>query len=190
MLVLASASPRRQELLAQAGYSFTVQPSSIPEILRAGENPVTFALRLAREKAEATQASLPDAQSSLILGADTIVIAPNGEVLGKPANSADAARMLSLLSGTTHQVLTGLCLLSPTRTEVAAELTYVTMHTLSADDIAAYIATGEPFGKAGAYAIQGRAACWIPRIHGCYFNVVGLPLALATSMLEAAGCTR
>ena len=188
MLVLASASPRRQELLTQAGYSFTVQPSAIPELQHPGEHPIALASRLAREKAETTMATLPDPQSSLILGADTIVIAPNGEVLGKPTDVADAARMLSLLSGTTHQVVTGLCLLSSTRTEVAAELTYVTMHTLPADDIAAYMATREPFGNAGAYAIQGRAARWIPRIHGCYFNVVGLPLALATSMLEAAGC--
>ncbi len=189
MLVLASASPRRQELLAQAGYSFTVQPSAISELQHPGEHPIAFASRLAREKAEAIQATLPDAQSSLILGADTIVIATNGEVLGKPANSADAARMLSLLSGTTHQVVTGLCLISPKRTEVAAELTYVTMHTLSPEEIAAYIETDEPFGKAGAYAIQGRAARWVPRIHGCYFNVVGLPLALVSSMLEAAGCS-
>jgi len=194
MLVLASASPRRRELLTQAGFSFTVQAADIEEVQRPQEDPAAFVLRLAREKAEAVYSRLtadPDADPSpLVLGADTVVIAPDGSVLGKPDGSNDAARMLGLLAGNTHRVLTGVCLRSATRTEVAAELTYVTMHTLSADEIAAYIATGEPFGKAGAYAIQGYAARWIPRIHGCYFNVVGLPLALVTSMLHAAGCTR
>jgi len=203
MLVLASASPRRRDLLSQAGFSFTVQAADIPEVQRPQEDPVAFVLRLAREKADAVYTARLDrsetcpgaspvpgaASSPLVLGADTVVVAPDGSVLGKPAGVDDAARMLGLLAGNTHRVLTGVCLRSATRTEVAAELTYVTMHTLSGEEIAAYIATGEPFGKAGAYAIQGFAARWIPRIHGCYFNVVGLPLALVTSMLHAAGCT-
>jgi septum formation protein len=187
MLVLASASPRRSELLTQAGYSFAVHPADISEEPRPNENPIAFALRLAREKADAVFAAiepLAEPNSPIVLGADTIVVAPDGSILGKPADAEDAARMLRLLSGATHQVVTGVCVRSATQTEVAAELTWVTMHTLSANEIAAYVASGEPFGKAGAYAIQGSAARWIPRIHGCYFNVVGLPLALVACMLE------
>ena len=184
MLVLASASPRRRELLAQAGFTFTVTPASIPEDPQPGENPVSYVTRLAREKAETVFARL---QSEIVvLGADTTVVAPNGEILGKPADATDAARMLRLLSGATHQVITGVAVVSSSGTETAAEVTHVTMLTLSDEEIAAYIATGEPMDKAGAYAIQGRAARWIPRIHGCYFNVVGLPLALVSGMLEGA----
>jgi len=184
MLVLASASPRRRELLAQAGFTFTVTPASIPEDPQPGENPVSYVTRLAREKAETVFARL---QSEIVvLGADTTVVAPNGEILEKPTDAADAARMLRLLSGATHQVITGVAVVSSSGTETAAEVTHVTMLTLSDEEIAAYIATGEPMDKAGAYAIQGRAARWIPRIHGCYFNVVGLPLALVSGMLEGA----
>lgn len=195
MLVLASASPRRRELLAQAGYAFQVLHPSVCEDLRPGESPIGYVLRLAREKAEAVAASPefaalprdPD-QPHLILGADTTVVAPNGEVLAKPEDDADAARMLRLLAGATHKVITGVALVVPALTdaitEVAAEVTWVTMLTPTEEDIARYIATGEPHGKAGAYAIQGQAARWIPRIHGCYFNVVGLPLALVASMIE------
>ncbi|MFZ0663535.1 MAG: Maf family protein [Acidobacteriaceae bacterium] len=184
MLVLASASPRRRELLAQAGFAFTVAPASIPEDLRPGENPVAYVTRLAREKAQKVYAQLDSPQSTVVLGADTTVVAPNGEVLGKPADAADAARMLRLLSGATHQVITGVAVVSSEEIETAAEVTHVTVLTLSDEEIAAYVATGEPMDKAGAYAIQGYAARWIPRIHGCYFNVVGLPLALVSGMLE------
>jgi septum formation protein len=193
MLVLASASPRRKELLAQAGLDFRVMPSSIPEELRSGEPPIAYVTRVAREKAHAVFAVLAanvgnssEDGTLLVLGADTTVVAPSGEILGKPVDAADAARMLRLLSGATHQVVTGVCLLSKAGEEVAAEVTYVTMNTLSDAEIAAYIATGEPDDKAGAYGIQGYAARWIPRIHGCYFNVMGLPLALATNMIEGA----
>jgi septum formation protein len=185
MLVLASASPRRKELLAQAGFTFTVAPASISEDLRVGENPVAYATRLAREKAENVYARLSlQERRPIVLGADTTVVAPNGNVLGKPADEADAARMLRLLSGATHQVITGVTVVSEHGTEVAAEVTHVSVVTLSDDEIAAYIATGEPMDKAGAYAIQGYAGRWIPQIHGCYFNVVGLPLALVAGMLE------
>jgi septum formation protein len=196
MLVLASASPRRRDLLAQAGYAFEVLAAEVCEDPRPGEAPIGYVLRLAREKAEAVAASpafaaLARAQQEpvIILGADTTVVAPNGALLAKPEDDADAARMLRLLAGATHQVVTGIALLAPTAspapiTEVAAEVTWVTMLTPSTEDIARYIATGEPRGKAGAYAIQGQAARWIPRIHGCYFNVVGLPLALVASMIE------
>lgn len=199
MLVLASASPRRRDLLAQAGYSFEVLPSSIPEAVRPGENPIAYVLRLAREKAEAVarsdafQALAHSAESedaALILGADTTVVAPAGQVLEKPETDAEAARMLRLLSGATHQVVTGVAVLAGATLEVAAEVTHVTMLSLSEEEIAAYIATGEGRGKAGAYAIQGRAARWIPRVHGCYFNVVGLPLALVADMIEGAQLRR
>jgi septum formation protein len=190
MLVLASASPRRQQLLAQAGYEFTVVPANIPEERRADEPPVAFATRLAREKAQAifdqrSQSRDVGAANAarLVLGADTIVVTAE-EILGKPRDAADAARMLRLLSGRAHQVVTGVCLISADKAEVAAEATTVVMRAISDEEIAAYVATGEPLDKAGAYAIQGYAARWIPRIEGCYFNVVGLPLARVASLLE------
>jgi len=188
MLVLASASPRRKELLTQAGFTFRVHASSIPEESRPGEDPVAFATRLAREKAEAVfkqQAALDIPNDPLlVLGADTIVVSAAKEILGKPKDASDAARMLHLLSGGTHSVVSGVCLVSHSGIEVASELTYVTMTTIAAEEIESYIRTGDPMDKAGAYAIQGYAARWIPRIHGCYFNVVGLPLALVTNMVE------
>jgi septum formation protein len=193
MLVLASASPRRRDLLTQAGFEFTVLPSSVCEDVIAGESAIAYVLRLAREKAEAVAASeelraLVEGgdETPLILGADTTVVAPTGEILAKPEDEADAARMLRLLSGAVHQVITGVALAAGGGVEVAAEVTHVTMLTLSDAEIAAYVASGEPHGKAGAYAIQGRAGRWIPRVHGCYFNVVGLPLALVTNMIEGA----
>jgi septum formation protein len=190
MLVLASASPRRKELLAQAGYTFTVSPAHIPEDPRPNESPIAYVVRLAREKAEGVYSQLSprenEADPLLVLGADTTVVAPNGEILGKPVDAADAARMLRLLAGATHQVITGVAIVSPDNLETAAEVTHVSILTLSESEIAEYIATNEPMDKAGAYAIQGRAARWIPRVHGCYFNVVGLPLALVSSMIEGS----
>ncbi len=194
MLVLASASPRRRDLLAQAGYTFTVLASQINEDLHPNEQPIPYVLRLARQKAEAVAASpacaaLAAQHSSeplLILGADTTVVAPNGEMLAKPDSDQDAARMLRLLAGATHQVITGVALVAGAHTEIAAEVTHVTFLSPSDEEIARYVATGEPRGKAGAYAIQGRAARWIPRVHGCYFNVVGLPLALVSGMIAGA----
>jgi septum formation protein len=186
-LILASASPRRRELLTQAGYRFEVQPSSIPEARRPGEDAIRFATRLAREKAEEIFARhTPSTTPVMVLGADTVVVC-DGEIMGKPADAADAARMLLLLSGRTHQVVTGVAVVwGIGSAEVAAEMTQVTMRTLSSQEVADYVAGGEPIDKAGAYAIQGYAGRWIPRIHGCYFNVVGLPLALVTSLLEGA----
>jgi septum formation protein len=196
-LILASASPRRRELLAQAGYHFEVQPSAVPESRRPGEDAIRFATRLAREKAEEVfarrQAAPETLEPAMVLGADTVVVC-DGEVMGKPADPADAARMLLLLSGRTHQVVTGVAVVWGTGTrmnpgpvvQVAAELTQVTMQTLSPEEVSRYVASGEPMDKAGAYAIQGYAGRWIPRISGCYFNVVGLPLALVSSLLEAA----
>lgn len=188
MLVLASSSPRRRELLAQAGFTFTIEPASIPEDVRPGENAVAYVTRLAREKAEcvyARSATQGDAEL-MVLGADTTVVAPTGEILAKPESEADAARMLRMLAGATHQVMTGVAVVSASGIETAAEVTHVSMVTLRDEEIAAYVATGEPMDKAGAYGIQGYAARWIPRIQGCYFNVMGLPLALVSAMLEGA----
>ena len=187
MIVLASASPRRRELLAQAGFIFEVVPSSIPEIRKPSESAIAFATRLAREKAQDVAARLTgnDLQTALILGADTVVVAED-EVLGKPVDEVDARRMLRLLAGRTHMVVTGVCMLRGEYVDTAAEITFVTMHTISDEEITAYIATGEPWDKAGGYAIQGYAARWIPRIQGCYFNVVGLPIALVSAMIEGA----
>jgi septum formation protein len=190
MLVLASASPRRQELLRNAGIEFTVRPANIPEIPLAEESPRACAERLAREKAHAVLLQQP---GKLVLGADTIVVV-DGEILGKPRDEADAMRMLRLLSGRTHQVITGVCLVGALRTEnqkletgfedTRSESTLVSMTTLTDDDIHSYIASGEPMDKAGAYAIQGMASRWIPHIDGDYFNVVGLPVALVHRMLK------
>jgi len=187
MLVLASASPRRRELLTQAGYTFRVHAAQVNEDPLPGEEPITYVTRLAREKAEAVFRELSadeHGEPLLVLGADTTVTVDR-EILGKPENAADAARMLRLLSGRSHRVMTGVALISAGATEVAAEVTAVRFLTLSDEEIAAYVATGEPMDKAGAYAIQGRAARWIPRIEGCYFNVMGLPLALVAELVEA-----
>ena len=196
MLVLASASPRRRELLAQAGFTFSVHPAHIPEDPLAGEDPIAYVTRLAREKAQvvfrslstednAKQESDSEPSELVVLGADTTVTLDD-EILGKPEDATDAARMLRRLSGRTHRVITGVAVVSAQRVEVAAEATAVRFLTLSDQEIDAYVATGEPMDKAGAYAIQGLAARWIPRIEGCYFNVVGLPLALVAAMLD--GC--
>jgi septum formation protein len=193
MLVLASASPRRRELLLQAGFSFEVRPARIPEEPLEGEDPFTYVTRLAREKARAVFDELTSSngqagkvhlngESLAVLGADTTVTLDNA-ILGKPGDAADAARMLRLLSGRTHRVITGVALVTAEGAEVAAEATEVRFLALSDEEIAAYVASGEPMDKAGAYAIQGRAARWIPRIEGCYFNVVGLPLALVSRLL-------
>lgn len=185
-LVLASASPRRRELLTQAGFTFSVHPAHIAEDPLPGEEPIAYVTRLAREKAEAVfrQLSAASGADLAVLGADTTVTL-DGLILAKPEDGADAARMLRMLSGRTHRVITGVAVVTADRTEVAAEVTAVRFVTLSEEEISAYIATGEPMDKAGAYGIQGRAAQWIPRIEGCYFNVVGLPLALVSAMLEA-----
>jgi len=196
MLVLASASPRRRELLSQVGYRFEVHPAHIPEDPLPGEDPIVYVTRLAREKAEVVYRILADAHPKpeesgqphlVVLGADTTVTVDN-TILGKPEDAADAARILRLLSGRTHRVITGVALVTSKGSEVAAEVTAVRFLTLSEAEIAAYVATGEPMDKAGAYAIQGRAARWIPRIEGCYFNVVGLPLALVCTLLESCAC--
>jgi septum formation protein len=193
MLVLASASPRRQEILRNAGIPFTVQAADIDETPLKDEPPRDCAERLAREKALAVWRMRP---GDLVLGADTIVVV-DGAILGKPADGDDAARMLRLLSGKVHQVITGVCVVgavgssqsasSEPEARTASETTLVTMNDLSGAEIRGYVATGEPMDKAGAYAIQGIASRWIPRIEGDYSNVVGLPMALVYRMLLERG---
>ena len=182
-LILASASPRRRELLVQAGFTFEVFPAHVNEDTRPMEDPIAYVVRLARDKAEAVYAKVRDPEA-IILGADTTVTL-DGHILAKPEDASDAARMLRILSGRTHRVITGLAITSASGTEVAAEVTGVQFLTLTDEEISAYVATGEPMDKAGAYGIQGYAGKWIPRVEGCYFNVVGLPLALVSTMLEA-----
>src|SRR3954447_26182451 len=189
MLVLASASPRRRELLTQAGFTFTVHPAHVPEDPLPGEAPIAYVTRLARQKAEAVFQEIshsPSALQPVVLGADTTVTIDN-QILAKPEDPSVAARMLRQLSGRSHHVITGVAVVTATSTEVAAEITAVRFLSLSDAEIESYVASGEPMDKAGAYAIQGRAARWIPRIEGCYFNVVGLPLALVTTLLEPLG---
>jgi septum formation protein len=183
MLVLASASPRRQELLRNAGIPFEVQPAHISEDPRPGEQAKDCAERLAREKALAVAKQRP---RDIVLGADTVVVVDN-QILGKPSDTADAARMLRLLSGREHQVITGVCVVAGGQWSVAREATSVTMSEITDKEIADYVATGEPMDKAGAYAIQGIASRWIPRIEGDYSNVVGLPIALVYRMLRDSG---
>jgi septum formation protein len=186
MLILASASPRRQELLHSAGISFVVQAADIDETPLAGEAARECAERLAREKALAVWRVRPQ---DTVLGADTIVVVDE-VILGKPADAEDAVRMLRLLSGRAHQVITGVCLVGPSGSgepRTASQTTIVTVNELSDAEIREYVATGEPMDKAGAYAIQGRASRWIPRIEGDYSNVVGLPVALVYAMLRERG---
>jgi septum formation protein len=185
MLVLASASPRRSELLRNAVIAFEVQPAHVEEAPLPGELAQALAERLAREKAMAVAAKRA---KDIVLGADTVVVI-DGEILGKPADAADAARMLRLLSGRRHEVITGVCLVAGGQWSVASETTSVTMSEISEKEIAEYVATGEPMDKAGAYAIQGIASRWIPRIEGDYSNVVGLPVALVWRMLQQAQAT-
>ena len=179
MLILASQSPRRQELLERAGIPFIIRAANIREERMAGEDPGAYVCRLAREKAE----SVPRAAGEIILGADTVVVAGD-DVLGKPAGAENAAGMLRRLSGCEHEVVTGICLRASHHLIVDKESTRVRFVKLSEAEIAAYVASGEPMDKAGAYAIQGLASKFIDRVEGCYFNVVGLPVALVWRRLK------
>jgi len=184
VLVLASASPRRQELLREAGISFVVQAAEIDETPRKGEAPEPYARRLAGEKARAVARKFP---GDLVLAADTIVIVDD-EILGKPRDREDAVRMLRGLSGREHRVLTAVALVVPGKgVELKCSTTRVHFRKLKEGEIQEYIAGGEPMDKAGAYAIQGGAAGWVTRLDGDYSNVVGLPLMLVAEMLRYCG---
>jgi len=173
--LLASASPRRAELLRAAGYAFDVLPADVDESVRPGEPADAYALRVAHDKAAAVMAL---AGTRVVLAADTVVVV-DGRILGKPADAPDAARMLRLLSGRRHQVLTAVVLARAGAAPLGAvERTEVELMHLSEEEVASYVETGEPMDKAGAYAVQGRASRWVTRIEGSYTGVVGLPVAL------------
>jgi septum formation protein len=189
MLILASASPRRRELLSQAGVTFTVTAANINEDLLPNEVAAAYVQRLAEEKAQVVWNANRSADTAddplMVLGADTCVVC-DSYILGKPTDTADARRMLALLSGRTHAVLTGLAVVTRTKVVRDVEITQVMFNQIDDAEIARYISSGEPLDKAGGYAIQGYAARWIPRIEGCYFNVVGLPIARTIAMLAEA----
>ena len=182
-VILASQSPRRRDLLTLVGITHDVQPADIDETYLAGEKPAPHAERLARGKCAVIAQREPDA---LVIGSDTIVVV-DGDVLGKPANEGDAAHMLRRLSGRTHIVITAVAVEWRGETRSAVEEVSVTFHSLSDDDIAAYIATREPMDKAGAYGIQGYGATIVERVDGDYFAVMGLPLQLLVRVLRELG---
>lgn len=181
-LVLASASPRRRELLENAGIVFSVRVAPVEEKKGENESPAEYVKRLATEKTVGVSAS----PHEVVLGADTTVVV-DGKILEKPVDDEDARRMLRLLSGRRHEVLTGICLRWPeNRLMVDCESTQVTFSELSEAEIEEYVASGEPRDKAGAYGIQGRASKFVERIEGCYFNIVGLPVPLVYRHLRDA----
>ncbi|HKW90145.1 MAG TPA: Maf family protein [Candidatus Acidoferrales bacterium] len=187
-IILASISPRRAEILRNAGFNFDILPSEVDESVRPRESAADYVRRLAEEKARAaaqTLASNRKADAAVIVAADATVVL-DGEILGKPSSADDARDMLRRLSGRTHEVLTGLAVLSLQSREIqlAVESTCVTFAKMTEAEIEDYVASGEPFDKAGAYAIQARGGKFITRIEGCYFNVMGLPLARFYSILR------
>jgi septum formation protein len=179
MLILASQSPRRREILERAGIPFKVEAAGVPEEPSPGESAENYVRRLSREKAEAVP-------GELVLGADTVVVV-DAQILEKPADAADARRMLRKLSGRAHTVLTGVCLKYGAEFYSDVSETSVYFSALSDSELDAYVASGEPKDKAGAYAIQGLASKFIPKIEGDYFNVVGLPITLVYELLKRAG---
>ena len=182
MIVLASQSPRRAELLRNAGIAFRVQPAHIPEEKLSHETPAEYVQRLARDKARKVHAQFGGEE--VVLGADTTVVIDDG-VLEKPADGEDAARMLRTLSGRTHLVLTGVCLKGHDFEDVQVETTEVHFAKLTDEEIRDYVASGEPMDKAGAYGIQGMASRWSERIDGDYFNIVGLPIPRVYRMIRS-----
>jgi septum formation protein len=181
-VILASASPRRQELLRKAGIAIEAHPARIVEERAAGEKPVQYACRLAREKARSIAARFP---GRYVLGADTIVVVDD-QVLEKPADAQDAERMLRLLSGRKHEVTTAVSLATPEGfIDTRFSTTEVAFRDLQEEEIRQYVGGGEPMDKAGAYAIQGGAGGWVRSIQGEYSNVVGLPVSLVIEMLRS-----
>jgi septum formation protein len=182
-LILASASPRRMDLLREAGYAFEVEPAHVDESELAGEAPRTYVLRVAAMKARTIAARHPD---DMVLAADTTVVI-GGAMLPKPADDADAKRMLGLLSGRTHEVLTGVVLVRAGRESSAVVGTQVRFRPVTAAEIDWYVASGEPHDKAGAYGVQGLAARFVESVDGSYSNVVGLPIGAVRALLAAEG---
>jgi len=179
--VLASQSPRRAEILRQAGIPFVVRATAIDESPVDGETPQDYVVRLAESKARAA----PARPEEIVLAADTTVVI-DGRMLAKPADAADALSMIAALSGRRHQVLTGICLKRGIQSVRDCAVTHVWFAAMTASEIDAYAASGEPMDKAGGYAIQGLASKYVERIEGCYFNVVGLPVSLVYRHLQCA----
>lgn len=176
MLILASQSPRRREILERAGIPFTVRVAGVPEQIQPGENPNQYVSRLSREKASAVS-------GDLVLGADTVVVLDE-HILEKPLDPDDAFQMIQMLSGREHSVITGVCLRRGEEFLIDTQETRVRFVPLTSEEIKEYVASGEPMDKAGAYAIQGLASKFIDRIEGDYFNVVGLPVSRVYAMLK------
>jgi septum formation protein len=187
-LILASASPRRRDLLSRAGIAFEVIPADIPERGRSGEEPTAFAARIAAEKALAVARRVGPAPRRRVLGADTIVII-DGAVLGKPRDAEDAVRLLGRLVGRSHEVVTAVALAASDtlETQTVAVTTRVTMRDATAEELRAYVATGEPLDKAGAYAIQGGGRQLVEKVDGSETNVIGLPLEETLALLGTTG---
>ncbi|WP_417520847.1 Maf family protein [Marinobacter sp.] len=183
-IILASASPRRSELLTQIGVAFSVQPAHIDETPRASESPGDYVERLAREKALAISTDFP---GDIVLGSDTSVVL-EGAILGKPSDEAEATIMLTRLSGKTHQVMTAIAVTKGEHCESRLVVTDVSFRVLSQGEIAAYVATGEPMDKAGSYGIQGLGGIFVKQLKGSYSAVVGLPLQETAALLANAGC--
>ena len=184
-LILASSSPRRRDLLLQIGVDFTVSPADVNESMLPGELPEDYAVRVAFDKA---RTAAKKAGQGIVVAADTIVVFGD-IILGKPANSQDAKRMLEMLSGNVHRVITGLAVMDAA-TGVASSRTSITnvwFRDLEADEVMRYVLSGEPLDKAGGYGIQGKGALLVARIDGCYYNVVGLPLGLLDETLRQFG---
>lgn len=181
-LILASSSPRRSELLASLGLEFSIVPSTVPEPAYNGETPADYGQKLATVKATSVAQKVSD---GLVIGADTIVVL-DGRILGKPQDSAEAREMLTRLSGRTHSVYTGIAVVNAKTKELVAEAveTQVAFRPLSKEEIEAYVDSGEPLDKAGAYGIQRLGGLLVSRINGCYFNVVGLPLSALDRLLK------
>lgn len=182
VLILASQSPRRREILERAGIPFEVRIAGVPEEPAHGESPVDYVRRLSRQKAEA----VGRAPGEIVLGADTVVVL-DGTILEKPHDEADAVRMLKLLSGRDHQVVTGICIAHDGGVVSDFAETTVVFEPLSQGEIDRYVSSREPFDKAGAYGIQGLASKFVTRIEGCFFNVMGLPVTLVYKHLRAVG---
>ena len=179
-IVLASASPRRRDLLAQAGIACEVVPANVDESRRPDEPPADYVLRVAHEKAAAVA---PRVDGAVVVAADTAVVV-DGDVLGKPADASEARAMLARLSGRTHTVFSAVVVQRCTRVVSCVVPTQVTMRTIRDDEIAAYVAGDEPYDKAGGYAIQGRAGAFVSRVEGSYTGIVGLPLCEALELLR------
>ncbi len=184
-IILASHSPRRRELLRQIGVQFRSDPTDVDERARPGESPEAYAVRVSQDKA---QVAARRAETGIIIAADTIVVLDD-QILGKPVDARDAERMLGLLSGKVHCVISGLTVMDAVtwKTKTRTSITRVWFRSLSAHEVASYVASREPLDKAGAYGIQGKGALLVERIEGCYFNVVGLPLAVLGEMLLEFG---